>query len=105
MQRDEAHNCGVLIGLLGHLGVERSSATGAFLGKALAIRGAMPRLEFLNRGQAWVERRIAEALPRIADARTHRALEAMRVSHSANIAACEALLATPRSTLASSKEA
>lgn len=105
MQRDEAHNCAVIIGLLGYLGIERSGATGSFLGKALAVRGALPRLEFLNRGQAWVERRIAEAEPRIADARVHRALAAMRLSHSANIAACEALLAAPRSTLASSKEA
>ena len=105
MQRDEAHNCGVLIGLLGHIGVERSRATGAFLGKVLAIRGPAPRLEFLNRGQDWVERRIAAALPRIADARVHRALEAMRLSHSANIAACDALLATSCATVASSKKA
>jgi len=92
MQRDEAHNCGVLIGLLAHLGHEGSRATGAFFGKALAVHGAVPRLEFLNRGQAWVERRIADALPRIADARVRRALDAMRISHSANIAACDALL-------------
>lgn len=94
MQRDEAHNCGVLIGLLGYLGIERSRATGDFLRKALAVKGALARLAFLNRGQSWVERSIAEALPHIDDARVHRALDAMRVSHVANIAACEALLAS-----------
>lgn len=95
MQRDEAHNCGVLIGLLAHLETPASRATGEFLHKALAIRETAARLEFLNRGQGWVERRIAEALPRIADARVHQALEAMRLSHSVNIAACEALVACP----------
>lgn len=92
IQRDESHNCGVLIRLLDTLGIERSRVTGDFLYKALAVKGAVPRLRFLNRGQAWVERRIAEALPRIADARVRRALEAMRISHVANIAACEALV-------------
>jgi nitronate monooxygenase len=93
VQRDEARNCGVLIGLLTMLGRERSGATGAFLEKALAISGLAPRLQFLNRGQAWVERRIREALPRIEDARVRESLEAMRDSHADNIAACEALLA------------
>jgi 5,10-methenyltetrahydrofolate synthetase len=105
IQRDEAHNCGVLIGLLAGLGIERSLATGDFVHKALAVEGAVPRLEFLNRGQAWVERRIAQALPRISEARVRRALEAMRVSHVANIAACEALVAGTRASPASSNGA
>ena len=92
IQRDESHNCGVLIRLLDSLGIERSRLTGDFLYKPLAVKGAVPRLQFQNRGQAWVERRIAEAVPRIADAHVRRALEAMRISHVANIAACEALV-------------
>ena len=104
IQRDESHNCGVLIRLLGALGVESSHATGDFVNKALAVEGAVPRLQYLNRGQAWVERRIAEALPRIDDARARRALEAMRVSHLANMAACEALITGTRPSLATSNE-
>lgn len=92
MQRDEAHNCGVLLGLIARLGLASSSATGTFLEKALAVRGPVPRLEYLNRGQAWVERKIADALPRITDPDVHRALDAMRTSHSSNIAACNALI-------------
>ena len=71
IQRDESHNCGVLIRLLDSLGIERSRLTGDFLYKALAVKGAVPR---------------------IADAHVRRALEAMRISHVANIAACEALV-------------
>jgi hypothetical protein len=105
IQRDESHNCGVLIRLLDTLGIERSRVTGDFLYKALAVKGAVPRLQFLNRGQAWVERRIAEALPLITDEQVRRALEAMRISHAANIAACEALVADAPASGATSNEA
>lgn len=101
VQHDEARNCAVLIELLAMLGHSRSHATGAFLQKALAIPDLRSRLEYLNRGQAWVERAIAAALPRIADSRVRTALDAMRASHGENIAACAALLpgpATPLST-------
>jgi nitronate monooxygenase len=40
-----------------------SAVTGDFLGKALAVNGRVARLQFLNRGQAWVARKISEALP------------------------------------------
>jgi nitronate monooxygenase len=93
VQHDEARNCGVLIDLLATVGYARSHATGPFLQRALAIAEIRPRLELLNRGQAWVERAIEAALPRIADARVRDALDAMRASHGANIAACAALLA------------
>src|SRR5688500_11360274 len=67
IQRDESRNCAILIELLRHLGRERSTATGDFLGRALAVEGTRERLEFLNRGQAWVARRIGSVLPRIRD--------------------------------------
>lgn len=92
IQRDESRNCAILIDLLQHLGRPRSEATGDFLERALALQGARPRLEFLNRGQAWVARRIAAALPRIGDARVRAAMQAMHDSHLANIGACEALI-------------
>jgi 5-formyltetrahydrofolate cyclo-ligase len=91
VQRDEARNCAILIDLIRRLGGEASAATGDFLGKALAIEGRVARLNFLNRGQAWVARKIAEALPGIQEGSVRAALSAMHESHLLNIEACEAL--------------
>jgi len=93
LQRDERGNCAVLLRLLRGMGVEPSKAVGSFFEKALAVRGVRPRLEFLNRGQSWVARRIAAALPRIQDAEVRNAMRSMRDSHFANIRSCEDLLA------------
>jgi 5,10-methenyltetrahydrofolate synthetase len=93
VQRDESHNCAVLMDLLRRLPAEASRATGDFLGKALAVEGARARLEFLNRGQAWVAKRIAATLPRIEDEEIRAALKVMHDSHVDNIAATEALIA------------
>ena len=60
--------------------------------KGLEIGGWRERLEFLNRGQRWVARRIAEALPRITPSGAKSALQEMHESHLANIALCEQLL-------------
>ena len=92
IQRDESRNCVELMELLRHLGRKKSAATSDFFGRALAVEGTRQRLEFLNRGQAWVVRRIAAALPRIRDARVRAAMLRMQSSHVANIRACEALL-------------
>lgn len=92
IQRDESHNCVVLIGLLRHIGATPSRATGDFLNMALAIQGDRERLAFLNRGQAWVARRIAAALPRIADPRVREEMQAMHDSHLVNIGVCAGLL-------------
>jgi 5,10-methenyltetrahydrofolate synthetase len=93
IQRDESGNCAVLRRLLRSLGLEPSRSVGEFFGKAIAIREPRARLEFLNRGQAWVARRIAEALPRIADPEARLILKEMHESHLANIALCDELLA------------
>lgn len=95
VQRDESRNCAVLMGLLDHLGEARSPRTGDFLAKALAVQGTRPRLEFLNRGQAWVARHIARALPRLSDATVREALRAMHDSHVANLRDCDALIERP----------
>jgi len=92
VQRDEAVNCSHLIDAIRGLDGEPSGATGDFLGKALAVEGRAARLAFLNRGQGWVARRIAEALPRIGAGPLHDMLSAMHDSHLANIAACDALV-------------
>lgn len=93
VQRDEARNCAILIGLIRELGGTPSAATGDFLEKALAVQGRAERLAFLNRGQAWVARKIAEVLPQLANGPLHQALAEMQVSHVENIEACDRLLA------------
>ena len=92
VQRDEAHNCAVLIHLLLDAGIAPTMAVGEFYRKGLAIHGWRERLEFLNRGQAWVARRIAAALPRISAPGARAVLQTMHESHLANIARCDQLL-------------
>jgi nitronate monooxygenase len=94
VQRDEAKNCAILIGLIERLNGMPSAATGDFLGKALAIEGKVPRLKFLNRGQQWVARKISEALPQIRQEFAREALAKMHESHLLNIEACDALVET-----------
>src|SRR4051794_12326363 len=75
VQRDEAENCAILIHLLRDARATPSGATGAFYGKALAIKDWRERLDFLNRGQGWVAKRIAAALPQMADSPARTALQ------------------------------
>jgi nitronate monooxygenase len=96
VQRDEAENCALLMRLARGIGHEPSRATGDFVAKALAVDGNAERLDFLNRGQAWVARKIREALPRIPDGELKSRLIAMQDSHMINIAACEALVLSMR---------
>jgi hypothetical protein len=93
IQRDEARNCAVLIRLLREQGAEPSLAVGDFYRKGLEVRGWSERLAFLNRGQQWVARRIAAALPEISQfAEGRRSLGAMLASHLLNIHVCEELI-------------
>jgi nitronate monooxygenase len=92
VQRDEARNCALLIHHLLEAQVTPSTATGDFYRKGLEIRSWRERLEFLNRGQGWVAKRIAEALPRIPTPADKAALQAMHESHLANITLCKQLL-------------
>ena len=91
VQRDEAHNCAVLIHLLLNAEVAPSSAVGDFYERGLALRKWSERLEFLNRGQAWVAKRIAAALPRVPELGAKAALRTMHELHLANIDLCKEL--------------
>ena len=93
LQKDEGANAVQLYQTLRRLGGAASHETGAFVGKTLAIEGLVPRLRFVNKGQAWVVRKIDEVLPLIDDDAARGMLENMRRSHLDNIAACDALLA------------
>lgn len=92
VQRDEAENCAILMRLIRGLDAEPSKATGDFVAKALAVQGNAERLNFLNRGQAWVARKIREALLSIPEGELKSRLAAMQDSHMINIAACEELV-------------
>lgn len=92
LQKDEGANAVQLYQTLRRLGGAASHETGAFVGKTLAIDGLAARLHFVNKGQAWVVRRIEALLPVVQDAEARAMLEEMRRSHQANIAACEAAL-------------
>ena len=94
VQRDEAKNCVILIDLIRRVNGTPSGATGDFLGKALAVEGRVPRLQFLNRGQKWVARNISNALPHVEQDFLRDALMAMHESHLLNIEACDALMET-----------
>lgn len=85
IQRDEARWCAMLRQAIRILGGVPSSATGAFYEKAAAISDVPARLEFLNKGQAWVVKRLREALPKIGDDGLHRRLKAMLVAHEISI--------------------
>jgi len=84
--RDEARWCRMLLCQLKALGEKPSSETGAFYGKAMAIADLRERMNFLNRGQGWVVRRLRENLPRVHDRDLHASLCEMLQSHQANIA-------------------
>lgn len=92
LQKDEGANAVQLYQTLRRLGGAASHETGAFVGKTLAIEGLVPRLRFVNKGQAWVVRKIDELLPAITDAYARTMLEEMRRSHLENIEACETAL-------------
>ena len=93
LQSDEAGWCAMLSGHVNRLGGAPSTRTGAFLAKALAVEGEVPRLAFLNKGQAWVVRALDGLTPRVRDEQLHADLKRMRDAHLVNIASAELLVA------------
>lgn len=93
LQKDEGANAVRLYKTIQRLGGVASHETGAFVHKTLAVEGLVARLSFINKGQAWVVRKIDEVLGDIDDADARTMLEEMRRSHVDNIAACEARIA------------
>ncbi len=86
IQHDEAHWCGVLADHVRVLGEAPSPMVGAFYAKAMAIADLGERITFLNRGQAWVVRKLREILPRVRSDQLHADLAEMLQSREANIA-------------------
>lgn len=89
---DEARWCAMLLKQLKVLGEPASTRVGSFEGKALAIESLPERIAFLNRGQAWVVRKLREMLPKVRDDSLHRELVDMLESHEINIARAKSAL-------------
>lgn len=89
IQRDEARWCAMLSSQVRRLAGVPSRRCGAFYGKAMAIEDPLQRLAFLNKGQAWVVRKLEALLPRVRDDALHAALKEMLDSHVANIDAAD----------------
>ncbi|MGD9664120.1 MAG: DUF6306 domain-containing protein [Novosphingobium sp.] len=85
VRADEAHWCDMLTRHIKHLGGSPSGTTGDFFGKAMAIAAPLDRLSFLNRGQAWVVRKLEKLLPRVRDDALHADLKDMADRHRTNI--------------------
>lgn len=85
IQHDEVRWCGMLLQVLKSLQAKPSDQTGAFHGKAMAIDDIEQRLAFLNRGQAWVVRRLQALIPRVSDAGIQAELQSMLHAHVGNI--------------------
>lgn len=83
---DEARWCAMLAEEVRRLGATPSERCGDFYDKAMAIADWRERLAFLNKGQAWVVRKLAALLPRVRDDGLHGKLRAMHDSHVENIA-------------------
>ncbi|HMO45276.1 MAG TPA: DUF6306 domain-containing protein [Rubrivivax sp.] len=90
VQQDELHWCGMLMRTIRALDATPSSLTGAFWGKAMAIPDIEQRLAFLNRGQAWVVRKLQALVPRVGDAGVRADLQQMLDRHQHNIERVEA---------------
>ena len=85
IHRDEVRWCSMLMRSIKALEGASSSATGAFWGKAMAIADVDQRLSFLNRGQAWVVRRLEALIPRVQDLQVQSDLAQMLEAHRTNI--------------------
>lgn len=93
IRQDEVKWCGMLIAAIKSLDAKPGSRTGAFHGKAMAIADLPARMAFLNRGQAWVVRKLEALVPRVKEAGIQDDLLAMLVAHRENIGRVEARLA------------
>jgi hypothetical protein len=85
IQHDEARWCAMLTKAILRLHGEPSHKIGIFHDKAMAIEDTSLRLAFLNRGQAWVVRKLEALLPTVRDDRLYAELKAMLVSHRQNV--------------------
>lgn len=95
VRADEAHWCAMLSHEIRRLGAAPSRRTGAFYGRAMAIKDPRERTMFLNRGQSWVVRKLEALMPRVRDEVLHMNLRTMAEKHRTNIDLATAFLQDP----------
>ena len=83
--RDEAWCCLMLTRELERMGAKPRRGSGAFFDKVMALDSLAARLELLDRGQAWVVRKLGEMLPGIRDPGLRRELHKMLDKHERNL--------------------
>jgi hypothetical protein len=93
IQRDEIRWCRMLSAGLRTLQATPSQAVGGFYGQAMAIPDIEARFAFVNRGQAWVVRKLKSLIPKVRPDQLHADLLGMLAAHDHNIARAEATLA------------
>lgn len=99
IHHDEVRWCAMLSRLIRGMQATPSTRTGAFYDKAMAVQDLRERMDFLNRGQGWVVKKLRELMPLLRD--THdeamrRDLDEMLVAHRGNIDRVKALLGETR---------
>ncbi|WP_417283146.1 DUF6306 domain-containing protein [Comamonas sp.] len=83
--RDEVQWCTMLLHAIRAMDGKSSTRTGDFFQKAMAIVDVNERLAFLNRGQAWVAKKLRELLPMVEDPVLNQNLARMLDSHVGNL--------------------
>ena len=92
--RDEARWSAMLIDQIKRLSATPTRKRGAFAEKAMAITNPRERLAFLNRGQNWVVRKLADLMPKVRDNTLHAALRDMCDNHVHNAKAANRVVET-----------
>ncbi len=92
LKKDEAWSCAGLHQAILREGGKPSMETGAFVGKVQAQDTLKEKLVLLNKGQAWVARKIDEALAYGLHPETEAFLKEMKDKHHINIGEMEKYL-------------
>lgn len=92
--RDESRFCAMLVRNIERLGATPTKNVGDFLERCMAIPDMGERLDFLNRGQGWVAKRLRELIPSIDHDDFRKELEDMLEVHVLNIDTANQLRAT-----------
>ena len=94
LRDDEAWSCAGLTRVIKRLGGKVSHGKRDFARRLEALPSLRERLSLLNRGQAWVVRRLGRLLEGECDRETGSFLRQMRSLHAENVHLCEDLIMT-----------
>lgn len=94
VHKDEVASCKLIIDCLESLNIIPHDEVGDFVEKCMSISDFIERMSLLNKGQAWVVRKLDEILPRLQSEPVRGKLLQMKKEHQENIATMEGLLST-----------